>query len=154
MKWHNYDFHVSLDDRPELGALFGALVRELVNREQPILDKAGLSMWEYVIISTIARSDGLRQKELARRSGRDETRLIAHLDELADRGLVRRETDPDDRRAKIVTLTGAGRRVYRSCRTGIAAMEEELLGDFSSQDRRTLRRMLTDLVGRIGGESD
>lgn len=122
-------------------------------REQPILDRVGLSMWEYVIISTIARSDGLRQKELARRSRRDETRLIAHLDELADRGLVRRETDPDDRRAKIVTLTGRGRRLYRSCRTGIAAMEDELLADFSSQDRQTLRRMLADLADRVQREA-
>lgn len=143
-----------LDDQPELGALFGALVRELIAREQPILDKARLTMWEYVIISAIARSEGLRQKELARRSGRDETRLIAHLDALADRGLVRRRTDPDDRRAKIVTLTGAGRRVYRSCRAGIAAMEDELLADLSSQDRKTLRRLLTDLVDGIRRDPD
>lgn len=149
MNVFNYDFAMSLEDQPELGALFGALVREMIAREQPILDKAGLSMWEYVILSVIARTDGLRQKELARRSGRDETRLISHLDELTDRGLVRREPDPHDRRAKIVTLTAAGRRVYRTCRTGIAAMEDELLADFSARDRQTLRRILTELVDRI-----
>jgi DNA-binding MarR family transcriptional regulator len=143
-----YYFDMALDDGPELGALFGRLVRAMIEREQPILDKAGLSMWEYVVLATIARSDGLRQKEIARRSGRDETRLIAHLDDLADRGLVKRTPDPGDRRAKIVSLTPKGSRVYQSCHQAIARMEGDLLAPYPDKDRKLFRTLLTDLADR------
>ncbi|MER6974883.1 MarR family transcriptional regulator [Nocardioides sp. NPDC000445] len=137
-------------DRPELGFLLSRLMREVMAREKPILDAAGLEMWDYAVLSSLADSDAPTQAQLAATTGRDKTRLIGNLDRLETQGMVQREPDPADRRNRIVSLTPAGSRVLRSCRDAIAAMETELLADLDPADRVGFERALTALadIGR------
>ncbi|HOV99859.1 MAG TPA: MarR family transcriptional regulator [Rhodoglobus sp.] len=111
----------------ELGALLHELLGVVIEREAPILAAHGVTMWEYIILSRLAGEDGLTQTELARRSRRDPTRLIGHLDALTDRGLIVREVDKADRRRRTVHLTEAGWAVVRAARRDIREMESGLL---------------------------
>lgn len=133
-------------DRPELGFLLSRLMREVMAREKPILDAAGLEMWDYAVLSALAESDAPTQAQLAATTGRDKTRLIGNLDRLETQGMVEREPDPADRRNRIVSLTPAGSRVLRSCRDAIGAMETELLADLDPADRAAFERALTALA--------
>lgn len=133
-------------DRPELGFLLSRLMREVMAREKPILDAAGLEMWDYAVLSALAESDAPTQAQLAATTGRDKTRLIGNLDRLEAQGMVEREPDPADRRNRIVSLTPAGSRVLRGCRDAIGAMETELLADLEPGDRAAFERALTALV--------
>lgn len=137
-------------DRPELGFLLSRLMREVMAREKPILDAAGLEMWDYAVLSSLADSDAPTQAQLAATTGRDKTRLIGNLDRLETQGMVQREPDPADRRNRIVSLTPAGARVLRGCRDAIEAMETELLADLDPADRMAFERTLTALadIGR------
>jgi DNA-binding MarR family transcriptional regulator len=101
-------------DRPDLGALAARLLREIIRRETPILTAAGLDMWDYVVLSSLLGGDAATQRELARLTGRDKTRLIGNLDRLEGRGLVTRTPDPADRRNRVVSHTEAGRRLPES----------------------------------------
>jgi DNA-binding MarR family transcriptional regulator len=136
----------SVVDRPELGFLLSRLMREVMAREKPILDAAGLEMWDYAVLSALAESDAPTQAQLAATTGRDKTRLIGNLDRLETQGMVEREPDPADRRNRIVSLTSAGSRVLRSCRDAIGAMETELLADLDPADRAAFERALTALA--------
>ena len=133
-------------DRPELGFLLSRLMREVMAREKPILDAAGLEMWDYAVLSALAESDAPTQAQLATTTGRDKTRLIGNLDRLETQGMVQREPDPADRRNRIVSLTPAGSRVLRKCRDAIEAMETELLADLHPADRAAFERALTALA--------
>lgn len=133
-------------DRPDLGTLTSRLLREIIRRESPILERAGLEMWDYVVLSALLAGDAATQTELAASTGRDKTRLIRNLDGLEERGLVTRSPDPADRRNKVVSLTGAGRRLVTSCRRAIRAMETDLLADLSAADRAALERSLLRLT--------
>ena len=133
-------------DRPELGFLLSRLMREVMAREKPILDAAGLEMWDYAVLSALAESDAPTQAQLAATTGRDKTRLIGNLDRLETQGMVEREPDPADRRNRIVSLTSAGSRVLRRCRDAIGAMETELLAELDPTDRAGFERALTDLT--------
>ncbi|MFI5625286.1 MarR family winged helix-turn-helix transcriptional regulator [Nocardioides sp. NPDC051685] len=133
-------------DRPELGFLLSRLLREVMAREKPILDAAGLEMWDYAVLTALAESDAPTQAQLAAATGRDKTRLIGNLDRLEAEGLVRREPDPVDRRNRIVSLTPAGSRVLRRCREAIGAMETELLADLEPTDRAGFERALAALA--------
>ncbi|GAA1992536.1 MarR family winged helix-turn-helix transcriptional regulator [Catenulispora subtropica] len=53
----------------------------------------------------------LRMSELAARLGWDKPYTTIVIDDLEQRGLVTRTVAPDDRRAKLVELTGQGRAV-------------------------------------------
>jgi DNA-binding MarR family transcriptional regulator len=133
-------------DRPELGFLLSRLMREVMAREKPILDAAGLEMWDYAVLSALAESNAPTQAQLAATTGRDKTRLIGNLDRLETQGMVEREPDPADRRNRIVSLTPAGSRVLRGCRDAIEAMETELLADLDPADRAAFERALIALA--------
>jgi DNA-binding MarR family transcriptional regulator len=133
-------------DRPELGALLSRLLQEVVRREQPLLDRVGLPMWDYVILNALSGGDASTQAELSAATGRDKTRLIENLDRLEQRGLVTRTPDPGDRRNRIVSLTADGRQVLRECHTAIRAMEEELLAGLPPAERAAFEHALVRLV--------
>ncbi|MGR3875576.1 MarR family winged helix-turn-helix transcriptional regulator [Streptomyces graminifolii] len=134
----------------DLGAVLSQLLGVVVEREAPILEAHGVTMWEYVILDRLSREDGLTQKELARRSRRDPTRLIGHLDALCDRGLIAREIDESDRRRRTVRLTGSGRELVRLTRGDIRAMEADLLGGLTCDAQNDLRAALTAVLRRTG----
>ena len=137
-----------MEDDRDLGELFARITQQLIDAERPILDRHGLAMWPYVVLVRLARSPAATQLELARQIGYDKTRLIKILDELGAAGLLERGADPDDRRARIVTLTDSGRELVTKVRTEIRAMEAEFLAGLSEREQRALRSVLSGLVDR------
>lgn len=133
-------------ERPELGYLLSRLMREAIAREEPILERAGLRMWDYVVLGALTENDAPTQAQLAADAGRDKTRLIGNLDRLEELGLVRRAPDPADRRNRVVSLTTEGRHVLDRCRADIRAMEADLLREVPAGERATFERVLTGLV--------
>jgi DNA-binding MarR family transcriptional regulator len=135
-------------DDPDLGALLHGLLARVVAREEPILARHGVSMWEYVVLTVLADTPAPTQARLAELSGRDKTRLITHLDRLERDGLVHRAPDPDDRRNRVVTVTPKGRRVWSRCRADIRAMEDDLLGALPERRRAGWRRDLATIAAQ------
>jgi DNA-binding MarR family transcriptional regulator len=126
----------------DLGSVLSRLLEAIVEREAPILSSHELSMWEYVILVSIAEEPGLSQNELARKSRRDPTRLIRHLDELAERGLIVRDVDATDRRRRVVRLTDSGSARVRATQEDIRVMETRLLQALSREEQDRLRSYL------------
>jgi DNA-binding MarR family transcriptional regulator len=134
------------DDDQDLGALFSQITRRLIEAERPLLRADGLSMWEYIVLSELARHAAPSQLALARWIRYDKTRLIALIDGLGERGLIRRTPDPADRRAHTIALTDHGATVHASARERVRAMETDLLKPFTDHDRTILRSILTQLA--------
>jgi DNA-binding MarR family transcriptional regulator len=134
--------------REDLGARLAKSNRRLIAAEQPVLERHGLTMWEYIALSTLAVRPSGTQLALAESIGYDKTRLIVILDRLQSRGLIGREPDPSDRRAHVVSLTPAGEAIVRSARRDIRAMEDELLAGLSAQERDLLDVALFRLAGQ------
>lgn len=134
-------------DREDLGALFARIARRLIDAERPLLAAHGLTMWGYIALLQLARQPTGSQLELARAIDYDKTRLIALLDDLERDGLLTREADPADRRARNVALTPTGRRRLAAARADIRSMEAELLGGLSTAQQRSLLAVLPRLAG-------
>lgn len=133
----------------DLGAVLGRLLDVITEREAPILEAHGITMWEYVILRPLADEPGMSQKALARRSRRDATRLSGHLDELAERGLITRAVDESDRRRRALYLTERGHEVVRATRHDIRTMEDELLEGLSTDEQTALRRALATTLQHL-----
>jgi DNA-binding MarR family transcriptional regulator len=137
--------------RPDLAAMLAPLVRDMVAAEEPVLEAHGLTMWGYVVLSALDRSSIRTQAALATAIGADKTRIIRILDDLQDDGYIERRPDPDDRRARLLAITDAGRRVKDAVQTEIQRGEERWLGELSAEERRTFLRVLERLTPREWG---
>ena len=133
-------------ERDDLGALFARVTQRLIAEERPLLDAHGMTMWEYIALSHLVRGAAGSQLAMAEAIRYDKTRLIALLEGLEGRGLVRREPDPRDRRARVVRLTPAGTRALRAARTDIRRMERRVLSDLSAEERDVLLAVLPRLA--------
>ncbi|WP_307835393.1 MarR family winged helix-turn-helix transcriptional regulator [Streptomyces adelaidensis] len=72
----------------------------------------------------------------------DKTRIIAVLDDLEGRGLIRRRPDPGDRRARLLSLTADGRQLRDTVQCAIQEGEERLLARLPAGDREGFLRSL------------
>jgi DNA-binding MarR family transcriptional regulator len=129
----------------DLGALLARATRRLLDAERPLLAARDLSMWDYVVLSRLAAAPAETQLSLAQAIGYDKSRLIGLLDELESAGLLTRQPDPKDRRAKVISLTAAGRTRQERARRDIRAMERRLLAGVDPADVDLLRKLLASL---------
>jgi len=108
-------------------ALASELDADLADRGYPDLRPADAALF-----LTIDRRSGSRVTDLAAGSGVTKQAMMSLVDELEDRGYVRRVPDTSDGRAKLVRLTAHGRRATTECRRAVQALEQRTrrrLGD-------------------------
>jgi DNA-binding MarR family transcriptional regulator len=133
--------------RRDLAAMLQPLLRSLVAAEMPVLARHGISMWGYIVLSALDGGPARTQAALAQAIGADKTRIIGVLDELQEAGLISREPDPEDRRARLLSITPAGHRTRAATQTEIQANENRVLGGLPAADRRGFLRALERLSG-------
>ena len=126
--------------------MFARITRRLVEAERPLLQAHGLSMWAYIVLSHLTREPADTQLALARAIRHDKTRLIGLLDELESQELITRTPDPNDRRARIVTLTAAGVARHAAAKADIRVMEDEFLSGLDQAEQARIRHTLVQLV--------
>jgi DNA-binding MarR family transcriptional regulator len=68
----------------------------------------------------LKQSDGLSQQALSEKLGKFPSRLVAVLDELERRGIVKPRDSPSDRRSYAVVLTKAGRGALENLKKYVA----------------------------------
>ena len=120
-------------ERADLGAMVMRLGRRLLAMEQPILERHGVTMWAYVVLTALRDGPARAQAALAAAINADKTRLIPVLDDLQKRGLIEREPDPADRRVRLLGLTPEGRRLQQAVQAEIRSAEEIMLSKIKDQ---------------------
>ncbi len=86
------------------------------------------------------------QLGLAVAIGLDKTTMVATVDALEGRGLVRREQHPADRRMRLVVVTEAGAALAERAREAADRTEAELLGALSPGQAEQLRELLRTVI--------
>jgi DNA-binding MarR family transcriptional regulator len=86
------------------------------------------SSWPLLQDLLAARIKGqkLRTKQLCAASGLPQTTVLRYLDHLEKFGIVRRESDPDDSRVTLVSVTEAGALRMREYYTKLLMIEQQL----------------------------
>ncbi len=99
------------------------------------------------VLLHVDRRAGSRLGELAGRAGITKQSMMQVIDDLEARGYVRRTPDPDDARAKLVTLTPQGRRCATEFRRAVRVLETRTrrrLGDRTDEALRSALAVLAD----------
>ncbi|GAB3809378.1 hypothetical protein GCM10027605_44270 [Micromonospora zhanjiangensis] len=119
-----------MDDTPQktadLGVLTGQLMRAIQEELFETLAEQGHPAVRPRHGSVLAflRPEGVRATELSARSGQHKQIVGTIVDELVKLGYVRREPDPDDRRAKRIVPTELGLDEIAKARAVLAAIED------------------------------
>jgi DNA-binding MarR family transcriptional regulator len=103
------------------------------------------------VFMNIDRRSGTRLTDLARRAGITKQGMMLVVDDLEQRGYVRRVPDTEDARAKVVRLTARGRRYVAEARRAMAALEARVRRELGERRYEALRDGLEVLV--TGGEA-
>ncbi len=80
--------------------------------------------------------------------------MTKRLDRLETSGLIRRESDPRDRRGKLIALTDEGRALVDTAVEAHLRNEERLLADLSAAKRDELAALLRELLISLDGPRD
>lgn len=102
--------------------------------------------WHYAVLASLQEHGPGSQAALSRRSGIYRSDMVGVLNELAERDLVERAPDPDDRRRNIITISAQGRRHLRRLDKVLDDLHDELLAPLSPAERDQLVQLLTRLL--------
>lgn len=108
-----------------------------------------VSIREYDVLYTLAKcAAAVRQSELERHVLLSQPAISRLVDRLVERGLIAKETDPGDRRAVLLALTGDGRAVQRRVGARHARDVARLVGSrLTAPELAELERLTTLLAG-------
>jgi DNA-binding MarR family transcriptional regulator len=111
------------------------------------LDAIGLSLAKLAALKAIAAAgESLPLTQLADRLSCVKSNITQLVDRLETDGLVQRQSDPNDRRARLATLTPAGRKAWREGVKVQQAAEQNLLRRLSAAESRKLAGLLAKIT--------
>ncbi|MEU2202441.1 MarR family transcriptional regulator [Isoptericola sp. NPDC019482] len=96
----------------------------------------GLRGYHYRLLAALEQWGPESQADLGRDTGIDRSDVTGALQELEERGLVRREEDRANRRRKIVSITPPGLAELRRLDDVLDGVQEALLAPLSAAQRR------------------
>jgi DNA-binding MarR family transcriptional regulator len=110
-------------------------------------EKHGIQLRDHIVLSALHKTPNLTQIELGKALGLDKTTLMSQLDRLERAELIRRRTDPRDRRARIPQITPTGEALRSNVAGAADQVEKAALAAFSDEQVTLLRRMLFEIIG-------
>jgi MarR family transcriptional regulator, lower aerobic nicotinate degradation pathway regulator len=147
-----------LPDSPPLLFSFDAEIRELVIAKlinsghralrgiDQRLQALGLVLPQAPIMAILEAEGEQSQVALTKTSLINRSSMVMFIDELEAQKLVKRKSDPDDRRINLVSLTAKGKEVNEQIKAGYRLVETDVLAGLNQEERLTLLRLLNKLL--------
>jgi DNA-binding MarR family transcriptional regulator len=111
--------------------------------KRAVIERTGLPFSRIRILRRLARQP-MTVKEIAQAATVDAPAATVAVNDLESRGLVLRETDPANRRCKVVSLTDAGRETVAAMRS-VGDPAPEILSALDEAELRKLQAILAKL---------
>ncbi|WP_371574047.1 MarR family winged helix-turn-helix transcriptional regulator [Streptomyces sp. NBC_01314] len=118
---------------------------ELVVRSRldELVKPAGITALQYTSLTVLERHDGLSAAQLARDSFVTAQSTADLVRSLENRGLVRRERNPRNRRELLILLTEEGRELLARYAEPMRDLEERMIGDLTAHQADQFRQALS-----------
>jgi DNA-binding MarR family transcriptional regulator len=122
------------------------LLTQLTTRYfQDELEPHGLTPFHWLVLNCLWQQDGLPTSVLGDRLQQVGGTLTGVIDRMEERGLVRRQRDPQDRRICRIWLTDSGRQFEQILPVHAQNLRDRLLQGFSEAEQK----QLSDWVDRM-----
>ena len=131
--------------------LLNRTARAQQNYLRPHLNLLGLSSGQPKILRSLAARGPCSQRELADTCDVDPSAVCRMLDSLERGGFLTRSPSQTDRRAGLVSLTEKGRGAFAAWEERCMDLEDQMLRDFSPEERLQLAEYLERAYRNVGG---
>jgi MarR family transcriptional regulator, transcriptional regulator for hemolysin len=113
------------------------------------LEDLGISPRAHAVLTT-AMTGEHTQTEIARIVGLDKTTMVVTVDELEAAGLAERRPSSTDRRARVIAVTGAGKRSLKQADKVLDRVRDDVLGVLEPEELQVFLNALSQLAcGRL-----
>ncbi|MEI1707665.1 MarR family transcriptional regulator [Acinetobacter baumannii] len=127
--------------------LMTEIVRYREKRLSSLLAQKGISLHEWRALRILYSFKGnVAMSELIAHSQTDRTALGRTVNQLVNRGWVKRFPAPDDKRALFLCVTEASRETFIQIWRTVADFDEELLSSLNENDQAILKRILNTML--------
>jgi DNA-binding MarR family transcriptional regulator len=134
------------DTTGQLAELFLRAARRMRRSQADRLAPLGLTPAQSRALRVVSREEEpLRMVELAERLGVVPRSVTTVVDALEATGLVRRQSDPANRRSILIRLTDRGRSLRTEMQQARRQAAEDLFAPLTETQRATLRELLSAL---------
>lgn len=133
-----------------VGFLVSQLGYAVTRRFRSELEELSLEPRHFALMRGIDAASNVSQQALGESLQIPASSVVALLDGLEEKGLVRRRLDPADRRVHFVELTEEGRSVLARALEVAIAIEAALCLGLDQDHRELLIAMLQKLAGNMG----
>lgn len=112
-----------------------------------MLNTSGLTVAQYYTLRAICQAEGgCSMSALAEATHQVSATMTGIIDRLAERGLVDRREDPEDRRSRRVYLTDAGGQLMAALTRQQAAQHLHIMELFSATERQQMLALMEKYV--------
>lgn len=133
-----------------LGFMMGTTYRKLSTLFQKGIKKHDITPEQWSVLYQIDREQGLIQKEIAKRSGKDKPTTTRILEHLEGKGLVYKRIGENDRRSFLVYSTEKGHELVQETLPIESQVTEDIKKCISVEEYEMLR----ELLSRINNYAD
>ena len=105
---------------------------------------------EWAVVTSLAKAgEALTPSQLADLTNVAPSSMTHRHDKLAERGLVERTPDPENRTRTYISLTDEGWELFSLAIRGSSVVETDVLQDLSDDERIELARLLEVVIARL-----
>ncbi len=131
-----------IDSRDDFGWTLGVLVRNYQNASMVAMGEFPHGPRGYQVLVAVVSGEQPNQLALAQHLGIDRTVMTYLIDDFVKAGLVERQLNPADRRARLVVATDDGRNELERLQHAVLEAENTVLGVLADKERDVFRSLL------------
>ena len=135
--------------QPYPGLLIAAARRRIKQAVLARIADRQLTVQQFWTIVAVDEHPGISQAEIASRVRSDAPTVSRALAALLERGIVRADPDPDDRRRTCVVLTATGKRLARQLAPVAREVREAVVDGMTPAEIATLTAALQRIVDNL-----
>lgn len=112
---------------------------------QTITAAEGITPGLYGMIQVIANNPGLTQSALAEAMDVDRSSIVKVVNQLEEKGLIKRDAVPNDRRSYSLRMTAQGKLTLKRIEDAVMRQDRDFSAALSDSERQTLIGLLKRL---------
>lgn len=128
----------------------GHLIRRLSQISMALfieeVGELGVTARQSAALNIIAETPDIDQMRLSQMIAMDKTTIVKVIDRLVEKRLITRTRSPTDRRANVLNVTPAGRKVLKDIGPLLDRSDQRILAPLGASDQRKFMELLSQLV--------